>query len=247
MRSSPDSAATTATAHRSAASAATPPSWLTIVRAIVALAIAAAVLGQVLTSLAFWTARGDASIPLDLLNFFSFFSIESNLLAMVSLAALVVIAVQRRPVTRGWHVLALCATTYMVTTGIVYNILLRGIELPQGATLAWSNEILHLVAPVWMLADWLLASRERDVRWGDAAIVAIYPVAWLAYTLVRGPVTPDQATGDGSWYPYPFLDPADGGYGPVIVTCAVIATTIVLLSLALIARARSAARTVAGG
>jgi hypothetical protein len=32
------------------------------------------------------------------------------------------------------------------------------------------------------------------------------------------------------WYPYPFLDPADGGYGPVAVT--VVAVTLGFLLIA---------------
>lgn len=213
-------------------------------RAIVAVAIATAVIGQLATSLTFWTARGDADIGLNVLNFFSFFTIESNLLAMVTLAVLVVLGLRRRALGRGLQVLLLCATTYMVVTGIVYNTLLRGIELPQGATLGWSNEILHLIAPLWMLVDWLLSARERDVRWRDTAIVAIYPVAWLACTMLRGPVTLDQAAGDGTWYPYPFLDPAShaNGYVGVVIICVVIAATIVVAAAALIAIARARRR-----
>jgi hypothetical protein len=37
-----------------------------------------------------------------------------------------------------------------------------------------------------------------------------YPVAWIAYTMIRGPIA--------GWYPYPFLDPARGGLGPVAAT-----------------------------
>ena len=39
--------------------------------------------------------------------------------------------------------------------------------------------------------------------------------------MVRGALT--------GWYPYPFLDPADGGYGPVAVTVAAILAFGVLL------------------
>ncbi|MEV7528453.1 Pr6Pr family membrane protein [Agrococcus sediminis] len=219
---------------------------LLVGRAVMALAILAAIVGQLITSIAFWTARGDASIPLDLLNFFSFFTIESNVLAMVVLAVLVAAQLGRPRIGRRFDVLVLCATTYMVVTGIVYNTLLRGIELPQGATLGWSNEVLHLVAPVWMLVDWL-ASRPRQVRFADLAIVAVFPVVWLAYTLLRGPATLDQATGNPHWYPYPFLDPAgyDTGYGGVAIMSAVIAATVLLGGAALVAIARARARRVA--
>ncbi|MGY3127348.1 hypothetical protein ACVWW9_000847 [Agrococcus sp. UYP33] len=216
-------------------------------RAIIAVAILAAVTGQLITSVGFWTARGDESIPLDLLNFFSFFTIESNLLAMVVLALLVAAQLGRPRIGRRFDVLLLCATTYMVVTGIVYNTLLRGIELPQGATLGWSNEVLHLIAPLWMLIDWLLTAGKREVRFADLRIVAIYPVLWLVYTLLRGPVTLDQASGRPWWYPYPFLDPAThaNGYAGVAVMCLIVAATVLLGAAALVAYARWRRRSLA--
>lgn len=214
---------------------------LLVGRALIAAAILAAVIGQLITSIAFWTARGDASIPLDLLNFFSFFTIESNLLAMVVLAVLVAAQLGRPRIGRRFDLLLLCTTTYMVVTGIVYNTLLRGIELPQGATLGWSNEVLHLIAPLWMLVDWLLSSGKRDVRFRDLGVVAVYPVIWLAYTLLRGPITLDQASGRGWWYPYPFLDPAShaSGYAGVATMCVVVAATVLLAAAGLVAIARA--------
>ncbi len=49
-----------------------------------------------------------------------------------------------------------------------------------------------------------------------------FPSAWLLYTLVRGPVA--------GWYPYPFLDPAHGGYGSVALYCLAILLGFVVLS-----------------
>ncbi len=218
--------------------------FLVLGRAIMALAILAAVIGQLLTSITFWTARGDASIPLDLLNFFSFFTIESNVIAMVVLAVLVAAQLGRPRIGRRFDVLLLCAATYMVVTGIVYNTLLRGIELPQGATLGWSNEVLHLIAPLWMLVDWLLSSAKRDVRSADLGVVAIFPVAWLAYTLLRGPFTRDQASGRSWWYPYPFLDPAThaNGYAGVAVMSLTVAATVLLVAAGMVAISRARRR-----
>jgi hypothetical protein len=43
-----------------------------------------------------------------------------------------------------------------------------------------------------------------------------FPLVWLAYTLVRGPIV--------DWYPYPFLNPANvGGYVGVTAYCIAIA------------------------
>jgi len=221
--------------------------FLLVGRAVMALAILAAVVGQLITSIGVWTARGDESIPLDVLNFFSFFTIESNLLAMVVLGVLVAAQLGRPRIGRRFDVLLLCATTYMIVTGVVYNTLLRGIELPQGSTLGWSNEILHLVAPLWMLIDWVLSSGKRQVRFSDLWIVAIFPVVWLAYTLLRGPFTLDQSRGRDWWYPYPFLDPSThtDGYVGVAVMCAIVAATVLLGAAAMVAIARARRRSAA--
>lgn len=218
-----------------------------VLRSLVVIGILAAIVGQLWLSISVWSARGDASIALNVWNFFSFFTIESNILAMVVLALLVVARLRGRTVGRGLHVVVLCVTTYMIITGIVYNVILRGIELPQGATLGWSNEVLHTVAPLWMLVDWLVSARDRDVRFRHLVAVAIYPLVWLVYTLVRGPITPDQATGATEWYPYPFLYPSayDSGYGGVIIACLLIAATILAVAALLVLVARLRRRSLA--
>ena len=52
----------------------------------------------------------------------------------------------------------------------------------------------------------------------------MYPLAWLAYTMVRGAA--------GEWYPYPLLDPANGGYGSVVAyVVAIFAFSLVVLAV----------------
>jgi hypothetical protein len=209
---------------------------LLVGRAVMALAILAAIVGQLMTSIAFWTARGDASIPLDLLNFFSFFTIESNVLAMVVLAVLVAAQLGRPRIGRRFDVLVLCATTYMVVTGIVYDTLLRGIELPQGATLGWSNEVLHVVAPIYLLIDWLFAPGRKPLSFRVVWIVIVFPIVWAVYTLIRGPFTPDEVYGKAHWYPYPFLNPdiAATGYVSVSFYILLISAIISLAGLGVV-------------
>ena len=95
----------------------------------------------------------------------------------------------------------------MIITGIVYNTLLRGIPLPQGTTVEWANEILHVVGPIILLADVLVGARVRSLGWRVVPIVLAFPIVWVVYTLVRGPLVTNPNTGAPYWYPYPFLDP----------------------------------------
>lgn len=170
-------------------------------------------------------------LPTVVSNFFSFFTIESNVLAAVALAAGGVWGLRvkdpQAPEPRWLAVLLVCASTYMIVTGVVYNVLLRGIPLEQGATVPWSNEVLHVVAPLIMLLDVLFAPRRRALGWSAVAIAAIFPIAWVGYTLVRANFITGPATGDPWWFPYPFLNWHVIGGGAVALYIVGIALTIV--------------------
>lgn len=188
-----------------------------VMRLGTAVLIAAAIGAQLQVTMAFYADRPPV-VPTAAANFFSFFTIQSNLIACAALLIGGVLLLRSRDLTvpepRWFAVLLAAATTYMLTTGIVYNTLLRGIELPQGSTVPWSNEVLHVIAPVYLAIDLFFAPRRRRLGWGAILIIVGYPIVWAVYTLVRGPLITAPLTGDPWWYPYPFLDPhqVPGGY-----------------------------------
>jgi hypothetical protein len=200
-----------------------------ILRIAFAAAGVAAIVGQLLFSIAAIEDSG-RSVGLLIWNFFSFFTIDSNVLAVaVLLLGAYLLLARTGPDPYWFTVLRLVAVTYMTTTGVVYNLLLRNVDLPQGSTLPWSNEILHLIAPVFVLLDWLLApGRTALPYWRSIRVVVIFPIVWAAYTLVRGPLVPNQVTGTSYWYPYPFLDPhqSPNGYLSVAFYVVLIAAII---------------------
>ncbi|WP_102157433.1 Pr6Pr family membrane protein [Zhihengliuella halotolerans] len=228
----------------------TPTLLWDIVRVVAAVLIVAAAARQLGQSVSFAlttdTAHG-SHLPTVVANFLSFFTIESNLLA----AAVLLVAAIRSFRARGreaqdpaWlATLLVCASTYMIVTGVVYNVLLRGIELPQGQTVPWSNEVLHVVGPLVMLLDVLLAPRRRALPWAAIGVVVLYPIAWATYTLLRANTVIAPLSGDPWWYPYPFLDPhLQGGYGVVAAYIAAIAVLISLAGWGVIAAGRRRAR-----
>ena len=92
-------------------------------------------------------------------------------------------------------------------------------------TIPWVDAVLHELAPIYILLDWLVdpAGRRLPVRRGRAS-GSIFPAVYLVYSLLRGPIA--------DWYPYPFLDPAHGslGYWNVAITSVGILVTIVVLA-----------------
>jgi len=209
-------------------------------RLATAVLIAAAVVAQLTRTVQIAIEAGQ-HMPTVVANFFSFFTIESNVLAAVVLTIAAVrgwlVREERDP---AWLAIGLAtASTFMLITGIVYNLLLRGVELPQGQTVPWSNEVLHLVGPLLLLIDALFAPRRRGLPWSAIGIIVMYPVAWAVYTLVRANLVTSPATGDPWWYPYPFLNPhLQGGYGGVALYIVGIAAAFALVAWGVVAAGR---------
>jgi hypothetical protein len=137
-------------------------------------------------------------------NFFGFFTMQSNIIFMVVMVLTAIVGFSKRTQSRTLQLVRGCATTYIITVGVVYNTLLAGLE--GGVSLEWANWVLHVALPIYGALDWLLFGDRDALPWKRLWVALIYPVVWVAVVLVRG------AT-DG-WVPYPFLDPAQG-YGVV--------------------------------
>jgi hypothetical protein len=119
-----------------------------------------------------------------------FFTVTTNLLVAL---AMTWAAIGRRvtPVVTGGLTLSI------LLVGIVYGLLLRGLHPLTGPALL-ANFLLHDVAPVLTALWWLLFAPRARLKWTAPWLWALYPLAYVAYILVRGRV-------DGR-YPYPFMD-----------------------------------------
>ncbi|TFC91792.1 MULTISPECIES: Pr6Pr family membrane protein [Cryobacterium] len=152
-------------------------------------------------------------------NFFGFFTMQSNIIVVIVLAVSAYVSFSGRPQSPRLVLARGCATTYIVITGVVYNVLLAGLE--GGVSLAWANSVLHIVLPLYAALDWLIFSDRSPLPWNELWIALIYPIVWIMVVLVRG------AT-DG-WVPYPFLNPAQG-YGVVALYALAIAVATVVFA-----------------
>jgi hypothetical protein len=144
-------------------------------------------------------------------NFFSYFTIESNLIAAGVLIASGAAALRGLTGTPGLDTWRGAATLYMTTTGLGYSLLLAG---DNDALLVWADVVVHYVMPVVLVADWLLDRPAEPIPLDRALAWMAFPTAFFAYTLVRGEIA--------DWYPYPFLDVADRGYPAVLLTGAIV-------------------------
>lgn len=172
-----------------------------IYRAIGALAILAAVsyqLGQGLGGRSWSTT-----------NYFSYFTILSNLFAAGILLAGALRSPGRQSST--FDLLRGAAVMYMLTTGIVFAVLLSG----QKVSTPWANAIVHQIMPLVMAADWGLDPPRTRLRLRSTLSWLSFPLAYISYTLIRGAIV--------NWYPYFFVNPhRSGGYLAVVGGCLAI-------------------------
>ncbi|WDD92761.1 Pr6Pr family membrane protein [Burkholderia sp. FERM BP-3421] len=145
-------------------------------------------------------------------NFFSYFTQLSNLYAAAVLLAGLWFA--RRPPAPFYESARGAAVLYMSITGIVYEVLLAHADSLVHGTPTYSNWILHRIMPVALLLDWLYLAPRTRLDWTHMLRWLAFPIAYLVYTLVRGPLV--------DWYPYPFVDPRPHGYLNVAAHCGAI-------------------------
>ncbi|MFI9822277.1 Pr6Pr family membrane protein [Streptomyces sp. NPDC052013] len=90
---------------------------------------------------------------------------------------------------------------------------------------------LHTVIPVAALVDWLLLSPPARTHLRQATTWMLYPLAYLAFTLVRGELLPGSPTG----YLYPFLDVTQDGYKSVLANALLVGLSFYALAVLLVA------------
>ena len=141
-----------------------------------------------------------AGLGVRLIRFFSYFTVESNLLV---LAVATTLAIHPTRDGRWWRVLHLDALLGIVITGVVFELLLAKIVHVTGLAFV-VNVCFHYLSPWAMLVGWLLFGPRPRIGWTTVGCAFVWPLVWIGYTFAHG-----AATG---WYPYPFLNPTNLGY-----------------------------------
>jgi hypothetical protein len=178
-------------------------------RLLMAAVVVAAIVTQLVNQL---------DVGASLVNFFSFFTIQSNIIGAVAVG----VAALAGPAARGsvWlSQLRGAATQYLGVSGMIFSQLLSGADVQT--PLPWVNSVLHYIFPLFIVVDWLVDRSVRPLSLRQGLVFLAYPIAYLAYCLIRGPIV--------DWYPYPFLDPRTNGYGFVAIMSVFVAVVALLL------------------
>ena len=138
-----------------------------------------------------------------LVDFFSYFTIWSNIAVAVVVTLLALDARRDSPVLRA---VRLSSLLMISITGLVYGVILSGVVTLRG----WeylANFFIHQAVPLLTVVVFVVAGPRG---WIDRRVLLgsfVLPILWLAYALIRGAVI--------GAYPYFFIDVATLGYGTV--------------------------------
>ena len=163
-------------------------------------------------------------------NFFSYFTIQCNLLIAISLTCAVLMP--RSAPGKFFSQLSVqtAIALYIFIVALVYNVVLRRLHHWEGLQW-WVDNMLHVVIPVLYLVYWFLFRSPGVIARKDSVKWIIFPAAYLVYTLIRGSMV--------EWYPYPFLNALHMGYQRVLLSIAVIMSIFLVAGMILIAFTRS--------
>jgi hypothetical protein len=162
-------------------------------------------------------------------NYFSFFTILTNLLVAMGLTLSFAIPNSRLGRFLSRPVVASGTAVYIAIVGATYSLLLRSLWTPQGAQ-KLADIVLHDFVPVIYVAYWLIFVPKSALRWKDIFYWLFYPLGYFGYSLIRG-----AAIG---WYPYPFIDANKLGYVRVLANAAMLVCSFLAVALLAVAIGR---------
>ncbi len=137
-------------------------------------------------------------------RFFSYFTVQSNILVAITVAALAFDPDRDGP---GWRVLRIAGLYGITVTGLVYVWLLRDVVDLTGVAV-YTNIAFHYFAPAAAVIGWLAFGPRPRIDQDTLLRSLAWPAGYVAYSVIHGAAS--------DWYPYPFIDVTELGYAVVI-------------------------------
>ena len=176
-------------------------------------------------------------VPARIVNFFSFFTVQSNIAVAVTTGLLALNV--HRP-SRLFRVFRIVAVVCIAVTGIVFHLALADLQELTGWDLV-CDTILHTLSPIMATAGWLLFGPRGRLSTDVVLLAVVPPVCWLSYALIYGELATTR-TGE-HYYAYPFMNVEIHGYVVAVSRCVLVAA----LFLALAFGAKALDRRLPGG
>ena len=157
-------------------------------------------------------------------EYFAYFSIVTAIVAGSFLVATGIGLVRNQEDSKRIEIARLSFTVAMIVVGVVYHLLLA--DAPgdvRDGDYVWPvlpNEVIHTYGPILLVIDYLL-SHKAFLKLRAALWVAVFPLTWLVFSVIRGLVT--------NWWPYWFINPNEEGGVPGMLTYIAAITSFFLI------------------
>ncbi|MBM7818129.1 hypothetical protein JOE63_000606 [Cellulosimicrobium cellulans] len=157
-----------------------------------------------------------------------YFTNQTGFLIAVVFTWAGVASILRRRQPPGW--LKGGVTLFAAITGLVANLVLAPEDPGAPAVFLGltDGQIEHELLPLAVFVDFLLLDAHRRLRGLDAARWLLYPLAYFAFTTIRGFVSP------GSEYPYGFVDLDALGWTGLLVNVVLYGAGFFVLGLVIV-------------
>jgi hypothetical protein len=145
-------------------------------------------------------------------NVFCFFTVQSNIIVGITCLLL---AMDLDRDSAAFRMFRLAGVIDIAITGVVYHVAIASLHELDGKA-AVADQIAHTIVPIVGVVGWLVFGPRGLASRTDAVRAMVVPLAWLVFTMVRGPIVDD-------WYPYEFMEVPDHGYPRVLLNIAIVA------------------------
>ena len=162
------------------------------------------------------------SIPETIIQYFSYFTILSNLLVTITSTILLFKPTSTIGKFFSKPTTLTALTIYITVVGLVYNLILRFLWAPHGLQ-KLVDELLHTIMPLLFITYWYICVSKSLLKWKQVYLWLVFPFIYCIYILVRGALT--------GLYPYPFIDVAILGYNTVFINIAFLVAAFLFIGL----------------
>jgi hypothetical protein len=169
------------------------------------------------------------STPDRIVNFFSFFTVLSNV-AVAATTGLLAVRLDRRSAL--FRTLRLDGLVAIAVTGVVFHLALSDLQELTGWP-AFADFVLHTLSPFLAVVGWGVFGPRGALSPRIVLLAVLAPVLWIAYTLVRGANVEDRFGND--YYPYPFMNVQEHGYPVVLINVSIVAVLFLAISFGALA------------
>ena len=158
-------------------------------------------------------------------EYFAYFSIVTAIVAGLLLVVTGFGLIRNREDSKKNEIARLSLTVAMIVVGVVYHLLLA--DAPgdeRDGDYVWPvlpNEIIHTYGPILIVIDYLLSHKAFRPKLRAALWVAVFPLTWLVFSVIRGLAT--------NWWPYWFINPNEEGGVPGMLTYIAAITSFFLI------------------